>query len=270
VARIRSIKPNFARHEKLQELETSHCHLKPMLVFACLWTVCDREGRFEWRPKQLKLDILPFIEFDLSATLELLREHDFVRKYTAGGKVYGYIPTWLDHQCPNIKESASRIPDPPEHHASTVQARADSVNGTEPARGEKIKEVEKEKELNISATPVIVDLKTPEEYEQEQKREKEIIDAAFRHYCIATKRNSATYKLTPYRRKVGMSRLHDCLKLTKGDYDKAAALLCVAIDNLARSDWHMGRDPASRGKVYCDWIDHLFKSYERMEKWWNT
>jgi hypothetical protein len=31
----------------------------------------------------------------------------------------------------------------------------------------------------------------------------------------------------------------------------------------------MGRDPKTAGKKYCEWEDHLFKSYEQMEKWWN-
>ena len=121
-----------------------------------------------------------------------------------------------------------------------------------------------------ASVPVILSVQTPEAYEQERKRENEIVDATFEHYCIATERNRLTYRLTPIRRKVALRRLDDCLKLTKGDYDKAAALLCVAIDNLARSDWHMGRDPATKGKKYCDWIDNLFKSYEQLEKWWNT
>jgi hypothetical protein len=43
----------------------------------------------------------------------------------------------------------------------------------------------------------------------------------------------------------------------------------IAVDALADSDWHMGRDLKTNGKKYCEWEDHLFKSYEQMEKWWN-
>jgi hypothetical protein len=123
---------------------------------------------------------------------------------------------------------------------------------------------------DVPATPVIIDIKTPTDYDLEHKKENAIIEAAFEHYCCATERNRLTYRLTDQRRKAALTRLKDCLKLTKGDYDKAAELLQVAIDNLARSDWHMGRDPAGKGKKYCDWISNLFKSYEQMEKWWNT
>src|SRR5229473_3693622 len=85
MARIRTIKPIFARHEKLQELESEWPGMRPMLTFCCLWTQCDREGRFEWRPRQLKLDVLPFVDYDLGATMELLAEHDFIRSMRSEG-----------------------------------------------------------------------------------------------------------------------------------------------------------------------------------------
>jgi hypothetical protein len=120
MARIRTIKPVFARHEKLQELESGSPVLRPMLTFCCLWTQCDREGRFEWRPRQLKLDVLPFVDYDLEATMELLAAHDFIRKYEAGGRWYGYVPTWCEHQCPNVREPASKIPAPVPKEAGMV------------------------------------------------------------------------------------------------------------------------------------------------------
>jgi hypothetical protein len=142
------------------------------------------------------------------------------------------------------------------------------------SKGEKRKEIEtidetQSLETALPATPVILEIQPPSEYEQERKREKQIIEATFEHYCCATERNRLTYRLTPQRMKVGITRLKDCLRLTKGDYDKAAGLLRVAIDKLTESNWHMGRDPGTNGKRYCDWSDHLFKSYEKMEKWWN-
>lgn len=121
MARIRTIKPVFARHEKLQELESARPELRPMLTFCCLWTQCDREGRFEWRPRQLKLDVLPFVDYDLGATMELLAEHDFIRKYEVGGRWYGHVPTWSEHQCPNVREPASKIPAPAADDAGMVQ-----------------------------------------------------------------------------------------------------------------------------------------------------
>ncbi|MBZ5522152.1 MAG: hypothetical protein LAP21_07915 [Acidobacteriia bacterium] len=167
MARIRTIKPVFARHEKLQELESASPQLRPMLTFCCLWPQCDRAGRFEWRPKQLKLDILPFVDYDLGETMELLAKHDFIRRYEVGGKVYGYVPSWDDHQCPNAKECASRIPAPPQHDTGIVPERLqhdasmapgqfEHDTGMVQAHGEVEVEVERKKgregEFNVAET----------------------------------------------------------------------------------------------------------------------
>jgi len=113
VARIRAIKPVFYRHKKLQQLETEHMALRPMLTFAGLWSVADREGRFEWDPETLKLDILPFVPFSIGQTMNLLHQHKFIFRYEVNGRVYGFIPTFVTHQRPNNKEVQSIIPEPP-------------------------------------------------------------------------------------------------------------------------------------------------------------
>lgn len=136
MARIRTVKPGFFRHEGLQELEKSHQGLRPMLVFAGLFTQSDREGRFEWKPKQIKLDILPFVDFEIEETLTLLAEHGFINRYEVGRKSYGLIPTFKEHQCPNVREPASRIPAPCQNSTSTI-----------PECREREREVEVEREL---------------------------------------------------------------------------------------------------------------------------
>ncbi|HOD33962.1 MAG TPA: hypothetical protein PKO12_10810 [Holophaga sp.] len=98
MARIRSIKPDVFRHELLQDLEETHAHLRPMLTFIGLWPQADRLGQFEWKPRRLHLDILPFVDYDLRAALELLESNGFLERYEVGGKVYGRIPTWKVHQ----------------------------------------------------------------------------------------------------------------------------------------------------------------------------
>lgn len=105
MARIRTIKPDFFRHEALQDLEGASLGKYPMLVFAGLWGHCDKAGRFEWRPRTLKLDILPFLQFDMTETLNLLAASGFIRRYSAGGGEYGVIPSFSEHQRINGKES---------------------------------------------------------------------------------------------------------------------------------------------------------------------
>lgn len=111
MARIRSVKPSFFRHEKLQELGPLS-----MLIFSGLWTQCDKAGRFAWKPRTLKLDILPFINFDMETELTKLAEAFFIVKYESQGEFFGVIPTFKDHQRVSGKEQQepSKYPDPPQ------------------------------------------------------------------------------------------------------------------------------------------------------------
>jgi hypothetical protein len=109
MAKIRTIKPELFRHEGLQELQTTTT-LPVMLVFAGLFTQSDREGRFKWNPRILKLDILPFLPFDMAEALVALAQAGFIRRYTVSGKTYGDIPSWSQHQRPGSREPQSTIP----------------------------------------------------------------------------------------------------------------------------------------------------------------
>lgn len=98
MARIRTVKPEFFRHELLQELEINHPGAYCMLVYEALWGHSDANGVFPWQPRQLKLDILPFLPFDMATTLDILRASGFIKQYDVDGKAYGLVPTFLKHQ----------------------------------------------------------------------------------------------------------------------------------------------------------------------------
>lgn len=114
MARIRTIKPEFFRHEGLQDLEIANPGKYPMMVFEGLWGHCDSKGRFEWRPRQLKLDILPFLPFDMAETLAILAESGMVKRYEVDGKEYGEIPSFEKHQRISGKEltDGEKYPEP--------------------------------------------------------------------------------------------------------------------------------------------------------------
>lgn len=105
MARIRTVKPDFFRHELLQDLEITHAGKCPMLVFAGLFGHCDKAGRFEWKPRMLKLDILPFVQFEMTETLAILEKAGLIEKYSVDGVEYGSIPTFTDHQRIGGKEA---------------------------------------------------------------------------------------------------------------------------------------------------------------------
>jgi hypothetical protein len=151
MARIRTIKPDFFRHEGLQDIERDNPGQHVMLTFAGLWTLCDKAGRFEWKPRTIKLDVLPFLEFDMGTTLLLLERFSYVRRYEVDGKVYGCIPSFGEHQRINGKESQepARYPEPVEFLAIDSEGSGGEATGKQPRSQErKGKGREKEGEGN--------------------------------------------------------------------------------------------------------------------------
>ena len=112
MARIRTVKPELFRHEDLYVAEKRTC-LPLRLSFIGLFTVADREGRFKWRPNEIKLDVLPFDEgVDFSRVMDALVEHGFIVRYEVDGREYGCIPTFTEHQRINSHEADSTLPAP--------------------------------------------------------------------------------------------------------------------------------------------------------------
>ena len=134
MARMRTIKPGFFTNDQLAEIQ-------PLgrLLFAGLWTMADREGRLEDRPKRIKAELLPYDECNADALLGELAQGGFIIRYEAAGHRYIQVTAFSKHQCPNVKELASTIPQPPENTASydsTVPAQCQddasiSLIGTE-------------------------------------------------------------------------------------------------------------------------------------------
>lgn len=111
--RIRTVKPEFFQHGALYDAETAE-GLPLRLAFAGLWCMADREGRFEWKPRELKLHILPYDEVDFARVLHVLETRGFIGTYTAAdGRSYGWIPSFTRHQVINNREEQSRLPAPP-------------------------------------------------------------------------------------------------------------------------------------------------------------
>jgi len=118
MSRLRTIKPGFFVDEYLAE-----CQPLARILFAGLWTVADRDGRLEDRPKRIKVETLPYDECDVNALLDELAAHGFIVRYECDGVRFIAIPTWHKHQSPHQKEAASTIPAPDSPGASTIQAQ---------------------------------------------------------------------------------------------------------------------------------------------------
>ena len=132
MGRIRTVKPEFYLHEGLFDLETE-TGIPIRLAFSGLWTQCDRAGRFEWRPRRLKANILPYDDVDFSRVLDALLSRGFIVKYACptvtNGRIFGVIPTWPAHQFINNREKDSSLPDPYDSESEILEGDL-SVNTT--------------------------------------------------------------------------------------------------------------------------------------------
>jgi len=117
VARIRTIKPEFFRHERLAELPPL-CRL----LFIGLWTLADRFGRLEDRPKRIKVEVLPYDSVDVDKLLAALAEAGFILRYRSGSTPYISIPAFEKHQRFTGKEATTpeTIPAPETAETASV------------------------------------------------------------------------------------------------------------------------------------------------------
>ena len=101
MSRIRLIKPGFFLDDELAE-----CSPLARLLFAGLWTIADRQGRIEDRPKRIKTETLPYDQCDIDKLLDELanppRGTGFIVRYSIGGERYIAIPSWQKHQSPHV------------------------------------------------------------------------------------------------------------------------------------------------------------------------
>jgi hypothetical protein len=121
--RIRTAKPEVLKDEELWDLEVS-TGLPLYRAFQGLWFYADREGRFEWRPRALKSDILPYWEGSFDAVLDALARGRFIVRYTVDGREYGWVRTLTRHQRFDHREPPSILPPPPDKppgHAPTIE-----------------------------------------------------------------------------------------------------------------------------------------------------
>lgn len=106
MARKREIKPGFFKNEELAELPVT-----TRLIFIAMWTMADKDGRLEDRPKKIKMENLPYDDFDPDEAIQNLHDRSFIIRYEVDGQKYIQITNWKKHQNPHPKEAPSTIPE---------------------------------------------------------------------------------------------------------------------------------------------------------------
>jgi hypothetical protein len=144
MARIRTVKPDFFTHEELQDLESKHPGKYPMFVFQGLWTISDSKGRFKYKPRSIKLQVLPFLDFDMAETLTILEQAGYIQVYEVDGEQYGLVKTFEKHQRITGKEATEGEKYPPP--TSEAQGSNQGNNGETSENNPDAQEEEREKE----------------------------------------------------------------------------------------------------------------------------
>lgn len=266
--RIRTIKPEFFAHERLFDAE-QESKLPLRVAFAGLWCAADRKGRFRWRPRYLQTVILPYDKVDMARVLDALATRGFVVKYSVGDDEFGVIPSFTRHQVVNNRESPSELPEPPcNQQVDACPTRDDACPtplSSAQAEGKGREQEGKEEENYVlSSKP---DGLAGHNGNNGSAVCKAAMVRVWSRYLDLTGRDGSLLKLTPLRQSKFRARWDETIRKLGGDAAQAERALIYAAERLAESDWHMGRDPKTTGKRYCDWEGHLFRSAEQTERW---
>lgn len=161
-----------------------------------------------------------------------------------------------------------------EERASERGTNRASERGTQKARKlEDQKEQDQKQDQNLLSDPSSDDIPL---HEMKRKDDHKIPVRRVFDYYREKVGKTAAYSLTPARMKKGLARFEEapamCLALRptlklEELPDACEKLMRYAVDRLAESDWHMGRDAKTDGKTYNEWEENLFKNAEQFQKW---
>lgn len=104
---IRTIKPDFWVDEKVVE-----CSVVARLLFIGLWNFADNDGRMEYRPAKIKMQIFPADSHQIPPLIDELKREGLVSVYAVDDKEYLQVTNFAKHQKID-KRYPSKYPPPP-------------------------------------------------------------------------------------------------------------------------------------------------------------
>lgn len=233
MARTRLIKPEFFKHGDLYDAE-ARSKLPLRIAFAGLWCTADKAGRFVWKPRELKLDILPYDDVDFGKVLRALESAGFIKSYTGpDGRTYGYIPSWGRHQSTHKTERPSTLPEPPDNGETTVNEPCG--NGESTCRDDSLDVTSRVDTVTVTGAGTVTDELLSSDTPTREARAGEVA-AVLTHY---RDRHPRTRPDTPANRRRIRARLAEGFTVAE---------LCAAVDGNADDDWH--RRIAKHGLSY--------------------
>jgi len=139
MARARNIKPGFFTNDDLGELSPL-----ARLGFIGLWGQADFNGNMKYKPKRLKVEVLPYDNVDFAELVGELQQTGFVEIYQVDGEDYLHVVNFRKHQRPHKNEvlRGTDIPKP---------VTQQDPNGTDPEQNRT--ETERGRDENRSNPP---------------------------------------------------------------------------------------------------------------------
>ena len=125
MARSRNIKPGFFQNEQLGELSPIE-----RLAFIGMWTIADFKGCLEFRPKRLKVQLMPYDDCDFENIAINLDKSGLIRNYSVQGQRYIKIINFTRHQNPhkNEREAGSDVPDITDNETQVIDYNELTIN----------------------------------------------------------------------------------------------------------------------------------------------
>lgn len=125
--RSRSIKPGTFDNELLGEADPIYT-----LLFIGLWTLADREGRLEDRPKRIGKNLMGYRDTpEITGLLDTLMQMGFIDRYTVDGIAIIQIVNFSKHQNPHRNEKESELPERPINKGSQDSSRNDPTKSVQ-------------------------------------------------------------------------------------------------------------------------------------------
>lgn len=131
MARKRYVKPSFFTSDTIGELPPL-----ARLLFIGLWTQAERSGVLEYRPKHLKVTLLPYDDCNVEQLVAQLERHGFVYAFEAihqgDTRKFLCINNFAHHQGISVGELRQPLclPEPPPRTSQNVLERSEHVPNT--------------------------------------------------------------------------------------------------------------------------------------------
>lgn len=158
MSRIRSVHPGLATDEAYMAMSITAKAAWPLL-----WTECDDNGAFEWKPLVLKARLFPADNINFAEILSELERLDCIKSYEHNGRIYALVRNFTKFQRPKKPQSRHFIPaelrtyaglselstEPVPHQADTGGIKSPQM---EDGEGEEEGERKKDKTAGAAAT----------------------------------------------------------------------------------------------------------------------